>query len=337
MKFEGLIKSVAAQHRARHSYADWSSTNLLVRLVLLRHRARVCILRIIGAEGAEGWQSALRRASQMADNPTPKVLAELYAVWPHVEPLQFLVWARLECEAVATEVRRRLDALVVAPALMHTLGQQTFTDSLTDLKDALHVRRLTVHAQYRHEEDSSDLQQVAVERAVRRYRYLTEGIAVTQMISDHEMLALVSPPDFGLPPLPDVWAQKIGLGFVKAQCHEALKRFGPLLDGAVESAQGHARQAVRDHVHQRKAQKRRGRPEFEAAFRALHFQAGSDAESLAATNRAYEVAIKQWGSRGERFLRALAAGEPVAAAAKAAGLSRPTAHKYLKELRKDLS
>jgi hypothetical protein len=337
MKVEGLIESVAAQHRARYSYPDWSNTDLLVRLVLLRHRARVCILRIMGAGGSDGEQSAFRSASRMADDPGPKVLAELYAVWPHFEPLQYLVWVRLECEAVATELRGRLHALSVASALMHTLGSQTSEDALTGLKNALHVRLVTVYDQHQHEEDPSDLQQVAIEHAIRRYRDLTEGIDVTQMSSDQEMLALVSPPDFGLPSLPATWTEEVGLPFVIGECREALKRFGPLLDGAVESARGHAHQALRDHFEKRKARKRSGGADFEEEFRALHSQADPDAGAQADMEEIYRFALKRWGPRGERFLRARVAGEPVAGAAKAAGLSRPTAYKYLKELRKDLS
>jgi hypothetical protein len=71
----------------------------------------------------------------------------------------------------------------------------------------------------------------------------------------------------------------------------------------------------------------------------LHQQAPELHRAIAKldSERAYRAAIKRWGNRGRWFLDALRRGEDVVAASAAAGVSRQTGHKYLKELQKLLA
>jgi hypothetical protein len=323
-----------AGHRPRANYAEWSNTDLVVRLILLRHRGRLCALRILALEGSQDWKALFRRASRIIDDPNPKVLAALHRVWPHAEPLLYLLWVRSECEHAAEELHNRLSSLPVGSALLAMLGVEPPPEAVSKLKQALHVSEIGVHKDFRHEEDAGDVQQVAVTHAMGQYRWLTEGVEVKQEVTDAQLRELCMPPDFGIPDAGETFPETVT--FVAAQCRAALVRVGPIFDGHVETAPAHAHQALRDHFEKRRAQKRTGRRVPIERVTGRH-AAGPNPDVRADVEAAYEFAVKRWGAKGKRFVTALLEAETTTEAAKAAGVSRPTAGKYVKELRRHLS
>jgi molybdenum-dependent DNA-binding transcriptional regulator ModE len=54
-------------------------------------------------------------------------------------------------------------------------------------------------------------------------------------------------------------------------------------------------------------------------------------------NEVETIAEKRWGARGRQFVQALMETGSVSEASAAASVSRQTAHKYLRELRKTLN
>jgi hypothetical protein len=317
----------------RFDYAEWSSSDLLVRLVLLRHRGRLCVLRLLALEGAQDWRMLFRRASQITDDPNPRVLAALYRIWPHPEPLLYLVWVQLECQHVAMALRERLSVLPVGEALIGTLGAEPPLDAVGKLKQALHVSRMEVYEGFQHEEDADDLHQEAVTHALKRYRGLTGGVQAKQEVTDDELRELCTPPDFGIPDKTASFPKL--MDFAAAECRAALERLSPIFDGHVEAAPGQVHQHLRDHFERRQAQKRSGeRVPIEEATEGP--RGGPNPDVRMDVKDLYEFALKRWGARGERFLKALEAGT-MTDAAKAAGVSRPTADKYRKELRRHFS
>jgi hypothetical protein len=294
-------------------------------------------LKILAIGGGRDWKALFRRASQIADDPSPPVLAALSRIWPDREPLLYLVWVRLECEHVAMELRKRLEGLGVGAALLRTLGPEPSPDAVRRLTRTLHVSQITVRSSHRHEEDPDDLRQVAVTEAVERYRTLTDGIEVKQEVTDAGLRELCSPPDFGIPEVDNPSWEARNLRLVATECREALKQFGPIFDGHAESIREQAHQALRDHFEKRKAKKRTGQRVPIAEDNLPSPATRAAAEVFVELDAAYQAAMSRWGPSGGCLLTALRSGESMAEAAKAAGVSRVTAHKYLKELRKILS
>src|SRR5262249_33378892 len=95
------------------------------------------------------------------------------------------------------------------------------------------------------------------------------------------------------------------------------------------------RQGLRDHYQTGKAQKRTGlKVPVDEAAGGVHEGPETRLDVRDRAERIYAAAVERRGEPGRRFVEVLSTDGSISDAAKAAGVSRTTAHKYLRELKR---
>jgi hypothetical protein len=323
-------------------YSTVTVEELVGYLVVMEHHARRCVIPYLDGPDRRA-QDVYHHAGQVVYRLTAEELRMLSQRGAHPKVLAFLHRVRCELELIYQELRRRVRNLPVGRAVLQVRRHDAPPEAVAGLVRALHVERLrTYHPK---KEDDGDLRCIALEGAVRGYREM--GDKAVEGLPFPKSISLNLPPDVRvhLPPTPWwEWSELLAYEF-----RSASKLLQPVLSGKVEELPTRVWARLKDHRRKRRAKKRTGievpiaeepdgndephahlrpavepdRPDFEAML---------DAQNT--RRRLYEVASKRWGERGRAFVDALQEGKSVSEAARAAGVSRATGHKYQRELKR---
>ncbi len=332
-----LLQGVIVRHTPEVGIDQWEHEVLIAQFLMARHWVRRgIILILIQADPAADWKDTLQKATWMADTLSPPKLQDLFDICQDERPIIFLLKARLDTLYRAEELRRRLREKDVGWQFVQVLGKLATSEVLNGLLEKLKVDRMTTY--HNDEEDDTDLQGLALKSAFEVYTKMKQdaGFPVPAMIVQK------LPPDCGLPEMePPPW-DVLNAHILPLEWLESLQSFLPILDDQVKTLPSKVHDALKDHWAKWKAQKRQAKREYKTVeeldkLRQLPWHDPAPPRAMSQMALAYRRAEERWGKKGTAFLEALCEEYNVGKASKKAGISRPTAYKYLKELRKDLS
>jgi hypothetical protein len=189
---------------------------------------------------------------------------------------------------------------------------------------------------YRPRKDTrEDIQSHALLKAIELYR--EDQVAALEALSPFQPIPPVLWPV--VPGLEQTeWWPGLRDHLILLEVLPALEITLPLLEGKAEQLPERVRQALREYWRKWKTQKRRGTDisleEEEPATDAAPVDALAEAEARLALKEVIKRAEERWGIGARRFVEAFCETGNVAAASEAASISRPTGHKYLRELRR---
>jgi hypothetical protein len=329
--FEALIRDEFSSYSGSPDYSGLSNEDLILELVATESPARDLVFQIID-EPSRDTYSIYEQAVQMVRNPSVHALQLLRRRGAKDSDLRFVVKTRITLNDIYVELRKRFEPFPVGRAIYKAWIERP--DALADLLKALHVDRITSYRE--NKESSEDLQSIASLTPWRRYREIYDRVA--------ESLGLPEKID-----LPQVGHHRLVLETL--QRHEvsaSLSLILPLFRGDAEKLPQPVRQALREEFRKWKADKRdasevstyeegetdeSGRPLVERIPGHYPDPEESAISNLEAASM-MTLAEKRYGEKGRLFLQALSEDMTFAEAATLAGISRQTAHRYVRELRR---
>ncbi|MEW5917019.1 MAG: hypothetical protein AB1762_11460 [Gemmatimonadota bacterium] len=208
-------------------------------------------------------------------------------------------------------------------------------EALTTLMKALRVDRLTSYRPAK--EDDDDLRHDALAAALSFVRERgTRTVAGRNLPAQIEFPVLKG---ISLPTLdPERWNRPVA----RAQgLRAAFALLLPVLRGEIEPVAERVRQASREHFRTWRAKKRSAAESslddpklapIASPPRSEEIASSERMDSTRAALNAYREVVARWGDKAGAFLHGIAAGLSIAAAARAAGISRQTGHKYIRKL-----
>jgi hypothetical protein len=286
-------------------------------------------------------------------NYTRQHLLEVYTVYPHQGLIRLLIDLRIEGAFLELEFERRMEQHRVGGEILLLEDGQ---DRLLEFQKLLSVDKIGSFDL--REQSANDIKQSAIETAWSAWNELKNQYAGDPY----------EPPEFPfdmIAPEEEFWREMMIKRVWSNGKQAHMREMVPLLTGQTEAIPGIVHGQLRETWRKIKRRKQimEGRPRdlldpeqneridwsiipeksraevFQRLKDELH-QENSEFDTAAAkvdSERAYRAAIKRWGKRGRLFLDALRRGEDVVTASVAAGISRQTGHKYLKELQKLLA
>jgi len=319
--FDRLKEQEFSQVERNPDYSDLSDENLVLLLVATESPARELVCVLID-QPARDAAEIYKQAVAVVRAPVPEALRMLHQHGATVDQLRSIIRTRIKLNAIYAELRKRFDRLPVGAALYRAVvGRPKGRDALLR---SLRVERIKSFRQAK--ESDQDLRSEAVEAAWQKFSVMYESAAENVGLPRQVTIS-----SGGEGPRFD-WKQ-----LRKSEVNASLALFLPLLRGDAERLPEKVHQRLRDHFEKWNAAKRAGM-EF-----SLFDEEGSPAsepeieELIAPREMAaslLKVAEDRWGERGGAFVQALSEGAKVAEAAKVAGVSRTTANKYTRELRR---
>jgi hypothetical protein len=329
--FESIIRNEFSAYSGSPDYSQLSDEDLILELVATESPARDLVFRIIDDAGRDAY-SIYQQAVQMIRNPSVHALQLLHKHGATVSDLRFVVTTRIRLNDVYAELRQRFETLPVGRTIYKAWIDRP--DALADLLKALHVERITSYRE--NKESSEDLQSIAFLTLWRRYREIYDAVADSLRVP--EQIDLSDGGDHRL--VPERLQQR--------ELSASLSVMLPLLRGDAEKLPEPVRQSLREEFRKWKAAKRNAREESiyqegqtdEGGRPLVERIAGHhpDPEECAISNleaaSMMTLAEKRYGEKGRLFLQALSEDLTFAEAATLAEISRQTAHKYVRELRR---
>lgn len=245
---ENLISTV----RARYNVPDFSSLEdkeLIILLCLNYVWGHQCIMKIGDFDSPD--EEVFRGAELISYNPSPDRLVLLSAFCDNREPLEFLVWLRLQKIAVAGELHKRLKR----HRWGYTMLGLDAGKGPRDISKLLKPLRLEKISSYRPvKESGEDLQGIALMAALEYHRNLPCRVRVKLPKTTFVPLPQIP----GLPVEDPPWWNQ----FYSDYLAELMDRFArgvvPTLKDEEEKVRERVHQTLRDHWEGWEAQKRTG-------------------------------------------------------------------------------
>lgn len=330
-----LRKDVASYYRPRPDLARWPHPTLVACLFAIEWSLREIIMALIDREDRNPL-AVERHATSFAENLSLDTLLVLSELGASAEHLRVIVKDHCEAASVRAELRSRLGKVPRGRAVLAIVEDPESQEALTTLRKTLRVDRLTSYRPGK--EDNDDLRHDALAAALSFVRDC--GI---RTVAGRKLPARIEFPvlkGISLPTLdPDRWDRPVA----RAQgLREAFALLLPVLRGEVEPVAEKVRQASREHFRMWRAMKRSAPeaslddPKVASTVSLPPIEEIASPERLDSTRvalDAYCEVVARWGEKAGAFLTGVAAGLPISKAARKAGITRQTGHKYMRKLR----
>jgi hypothetical protein len=323
--FGALIDHEFSSDEMSPDYSGFSHENLVLALVATESPARELVFSLIDRpdrEPVDVYEQALRTVR----NPSPAVLRMLHQHGATTEQLRLLIRTRIRLNKVNAELRKRFERLLLARAIYRAVVNRP--EALKELQRVLRIEKIKSYRE--NKESGEDLKADAVEASWHKFDDSYRRAADDLRLPEQVVLA-AGPGNARLD-----WSQ-----LRESEVKASLALFLPLLSGELENLREPVRQSLREHFRKWNAAKRTASeiPLFEEHGKGKPLivnRPGPEETAIAQVDALsfMKIAEEKWGEKGRAFVQALSEGRNMTQAAEAASVSRPTGHKYIRELRR---
>ena len=336
--FREAILQVIQEFKPVRDYEKLNSRQLLYCLARLRALFRDTLARVI----LVGWPNPdvndLKRVAEetadISDNLSWEYIDRLCELCQSPAPAMYLVWCRLEQDAIYEETSKRLKKSKVGSELLRLEGKRVKPMGLGELHKALGVERITTYRPKKYSDD--DLKQIAVEGALGAFKKMGEALKVEKPQDTYPL----SPLARFLPVKTEVserW-EIVNAAMERKDYTMMQEYYLPALEGKKISQR--ARQALKDWFEKWEARKRKGDEISLEQAKGIPSEETSRPVSSLVAKRVYKKTIDRHGEKARIYLDALPESGwknkiNIKEASELAEISRPTAYKWLKEYKRE--
>ncbi len=253
MDFQKLISEAKARYKPQCDYSAQSHVALISFLVIAEYYGFKCVVRILSNMDPDlDPKEVFIQADRIARSPNPINLEYLYRIYPHEEPLCFLVELNRNIDDIAAEMDKRVENYPIGRAVIRLVAIPQ-EQSLERLTKQLHIDRIPVHQDKMRRQDPGDFQGIGLLNFVERYDKLkTNAIGEVEGSRSPTLPKRLDLPSSDPPP----WDELHPWLFTQF-LEKMVRGLLPALQGELEDPKS-ARQEVRNDWEKSRAKKRGG-------------------------------------------------------------------------------
>lgn len=254
--FREAILQVNQEFKPTFRYDRMATRQLIYRHARFRALFRDTLARVI----LVGWpnpdvndlKKVAEETADISDNLSWEYIDRLCELCQSPAPAMYLVWCRLEQDAIYEQTSKRLKKSKVGSELLRLEGKRVKPEGLGELHKALRVERITTYRPKKYSDE--DLKEIAVEGALKAFSEMGRALKMEMPQGAYPLTPLARP----LPVKPEVSEQweRVNAAMERKDFAMMQEYYLPALEGKKISQR--ARQALRDWFEKWEAQKRKG-------------------------------------------------------------------------------